>query len=277
MSPRRRGVGPGAYHTAVGIAATVVVVRAVLLALDGLDRLQDLRLADPLWPALAVLLGLLLAPYVSEVEAGGVLVRRTTGAGSTAGEAADLASGAPAEPSEESGVAAARLLGLQLALAGADSRFPELAAFRLHLYVPDDTGRLLPVLEHDDPDDAWVRGWDPGRGVVGRAFERGRVQAGRGDALRDDVRDLVDKPEEAFARLTAVLAVPLLNAASRPVGVLSAASSDVRADPAEPQARRALEALAAALTRLLVDLVAWDTDAPDPPGQGRRHWGRQHG
>ena len=264
-------MGPGAYRTAVGITATVVGVRAVLLALDGLDRLQGLGLTDPLWPALAVLLGLLLAPYVSEVEAAGVLVRRGAGAGATAGESADLASGAgPAADSPDSGPAAARLLGLQLALAGADSAFPELAGFRLHLYVPDDTGRLLPVLEHADPDDAWVRGWDPGSGVVGRAFQRGRVQAGRGDALREDVRDLADKPEEAFARLTAVLAVPLINSAGRPIGVLSAASDDPRADPAEPRVRRALEALAAALTRVLIDLVAWDTDDPGGGAERRR-------
>lgn len=238
MSPRRSGVGPGAYRTAVGIAAAVVVVRAVLLALDGLDRLQDLRLADPFWPALAVLLGLLLVPYVSEVEAGGVRFRRQ-GAGATAGESADLAAGAPAGASHESAVAAARLLGLQLALAGAGTRFPELAGFRLHLHVPDDTGRLLPVVELDDPDDAWARGWDPGRGVVGRAFQRAQVQAGRGDALREDVRDLPDKPEGAFARLTAVLAVPLLNTAWRPIGVVSAASSDPRADPpSRPRAAR---------------------------------------
>lgn len=274
MSPRRSGVGPGAYRTAVGIAAVVVAVRAVLLALDGLDRVQDLRLTDPLWPALAVLLALLLAPYVAEVEAGGVLVRRAAGAGSTAGESADLAAGAAVDASPDSPVAAARLLAVQLALAGASSQFPELAAFRLHLYVPDDTGRLLPVLEHDDPDAAWDRGWDPGRGVVGRAFQRGRVQAGRGDALRDEVRELPDKPEQAFARLTAVLAVPLINAAGRPIGVLSAASDDATADPAEPRVRRALEALAAALTRVLVDLVAWDSDAPDGGGGERRRGGR---
>lgn len=270
MSPRRTSAGPGAYRAALALAGVVVLVRSVLLALDGLQRLQDLRLADPLFPALAVLLALLLGPYVQEVEAAGVVVRRDD-ARATADDSADLAAGeVEGDVDRDVGTAAARLLGVQLALAGAASHFPELGSYRLHLHVPGDNGRLVPVLEYDDPDRAWSRGWDPGSGVVGRAFLRRRVLAGRGDALRDEIADLPDKPQRAFARLEAVLAVPLLNAAGRPVGVLSAASDDPGADPGEPAVRRSLEALAAGLTRVLVDLVAWDTDGPDPgPGTGR--------
>jgi len=266
MSPRRTSTGPQAYLAALVLAAGVVVVRTVLLALDGLQRLQDLGVTDPLFPALAVLLVLLLGPYVKEVEAGGVVVRRDDGARATADDSADLAAGedADGEGDHDVGVAAARVLGVQLALGGARTRFPELAGFRLHLHVPDDTGRLVPVLEHDDPDRAWSRGWDPGSGVVGRAFLRRRVQAGRGEPLRAEVRALADKPDAAFARLEAVLAVPLLNRSGRAVGVLSAASDDPGDDPAEPRVRRSLEALAAGLTRVLVDLVAWDTDGPGP-------------
>lgn len=266
MSPRRTSTGPAAYRAALVLAAGVVVVRSVLLALDGVRRLQDLGLGDPLFPALGVLLVLLVGPYVQEVEAGGLVVRRDDGARATADDSAELAAGeqGAGESDHDVGVAAARVLGVQLALAGAHSRFPELAGFRLHLHVPDDSGRLVPVLEHDDPDRAWSRGWDPGSGVVGRAFLRRRVQAGRGDALRAEVAALADKPDAAFARLQAVLAVPLLNTSGRAVGVISAASDDPAADPAEPRVRRALEALAAGLTRVLVDLVAWDTDGPGP-------------
>ena len=265
MSPRRTSTGPAAYRAALALAAGVVVVRSVLLTLDGVRRLQDLGITDPLFPALAVLLVLLVGPYVQEVEAGGLVVRRDDGARATADDSAELAAGEGAGDSDHDvGVAAARVLGVQLALAGALVRFPELQGYRLHLHVPDDTGRLVPVLEHDDPDRAWSRGWDPGSGVVGRAFLRRRVQAGRGDALRAEVSALADKPDAAFARLQAVLAVPLLNTSGRAVGVLSAASDDPSADPAEPRVRRSLEALAAGLTRVLVDLVAWDTDGPGP-------------
>lgn len=263
MSPRRTSTGPAPYRAALALAAGVVVVRSVLLALDGVQRLQDLGISDPLFPALAVLLALLVGPYVQEVEAGGLVVRRD-GARATADDSADLAAGERSRDDSDVGTAAARVLGVELALAGAPARFPALAAFRLHLHVPDDTGRLLPVLEHADPDRAWSRGWDPGSGVVGRAFLRARVQVGRGDALRAEVAALADKPDAAFARLQAVLAVPLLNRSGRAVGVVSAASDDPAADPGDPQLRRALEALAAGLTRVLVDLVAWDTDGPGP-------------
>jgi hypothetical protein len=269
------------YATALAVAAGVVAVRSVLLIADGLDRLQELSLSDPLWPALAVLLVLLLGPYVQEVEAVGARVvrREVPGARDTAGEVAELAAGeqpddagppavrGPASEAvlgedAEAELAVGRFLGVQLALAGAAARFPELDGARLHLYVPDDADRLLPVLEHDDPDLVWSRGWDAGTGVVGRAWSRRRVQVGRGAALLDEVRALPDKPVEAFGPLQVVVAVPLLNLAGRPVGVLSATSDDLASRLDGPVARRELEALAAGLTRVLVDLAGWATDDP---------------
>jgi hypothetical protein len=157
-------------------------------------------------------------------------------------------------------------------MAGAVPVFPELEDLRLHLYVPDDDGRLVPVLEHDDPVQAWERGWDPGTGVVGRAYSRRRTQAGRGEALRAEGHQVPGK-QDAFAALEAVVAVPLLNLAGQPVGVLSAAS-DGEPDPEAPVVRASLEALASGLARVLVDLAAWGTDddlaagAPAPRGGG---------
>jgi hypothetical protein len=245
----------------------VVVVRAVLLGLDGLDRLQSLTLADPVWPALAVLLGLLLGPYVSEVQAVGTrLVRHAPHtARDSSGELAELAAGAleglpVLSADEEAELAASRYLGTQLAVAGAQALYPELARLRLHLYVPDDGGRLVPVLEHDDLETAWSRGWDPGVGVVGRAFSRRRVQVARAPLLQEEVRPLPDKPDDAFRELSAVVAVPLLNLGGRPVGVLSASTTEADLDPGDPELRLAVEALASGLARVLVDLAAWDTD-----------------
>lgn len=229
---------------------------------------------DPLWAALAVLLVLLLGPYVKEVEAVGArVVTRDAGPTprDTADELAAVASGDDDESTptdtgnedDEAELAAGRYLGLQLALDGATVR-PTLAAARLHLYVPDAGGRLVPLLEHDDQDVVWSRGWDPGNGVVGRAWARRRVQAGRGSALTEEVRLLPDKPVEAFAELQVVVAVPLLNLVGRPVGVLSAASSDPASELDGPAARRELKAVAAGLTRVLVDLAGWATDDLEP-------------
>lgn len=270
-----RGAGP--YRAALAVAGGVVLVRTALLAADGLDRLQGVGLSDPVWPALAVLVGLLLAPYVQEVQAAGTKVVRHTAPTprDSSDELAELATGSldgfpDLSPDEEAELAASRYLGAQLALSGAVPLFPELAPLRLHLYVPDDDGRLVPVLEHDDPDEAWARGWDPGVGVVGRAFSRRRVQAGRGTALQDELRAVPDKPPAAFADLEVVLAVPLLNLAGRPVGVLSAAAGEGAPDPTDPETRLALEALASGLARVLVDLAAWETDdaAGDVAGRG---------
>ena len=270
-----RGAGP--YRAALAVAGGVVLIRTALLAADGLGRLQDVGLSDPVWPALAVLVGLLLAPYVQEVQAAGTKVVRHTAPTprDSSDELAELAAGSlegspDLSPDEEAELAASRYLGAQLALSGAVPLFPELAPLRLHLYVPDDDGRLVPVLEHDDPDEAWARGWDPGVGVVGRAFSRRRVQAGRGPALQEELRAVPDKPPEAFADLQVVLAVPLLNLAGRPVGVLSAAAVEGAPDPTDPEIRLALEALAAGLARVLVDLAAWETDdaAGEPAGRG---------
>lgn len=270
-----RGAGP--YRAALAVAGGVVLVRAALLAVDGVDALQGVGLSDPVWPALAVLVGLLLAPYVQEVQAAGTKVVRHTAPTprDSSDELAELAAGsldgAPdLSPDEQAELAASRYLGAQLALSGAVQLFPELAPLRLHLYVPDDDGRLVPVLEHEDPDEAWARGWDVGVGVVGRAFSRRRVQAGRGPALQEELRAVPDKPPEAFADLRVVLAVPLLNLAGRPVGVLSAAAVEGAPDPTDPELRLALEALASGLARVLVDLAAWETDdaAGDPAGRG---------
>jgi hypothetical protein len=272
MSPRTSSAsGPWPYRVAVGVAAGVVLVRSVLLALDGVERLQGLSLTDPVWPALAVLLALLVGPYVSEVQAAGArVVRQAPPPADSSGELAELASATLDEqptlsPDEQAELAASRYLGTQLAVAGAQVLYPELAPLRLHLHVPDDSGRLVPVLEYDDAATAWARGWDPGVGVVGRAFSRRRVQVSRAPALQAELSQVPDKPDEAFRDLSLVLAVPLLNLGGRPVGVLSAAGSGP--EPLGPEGgadeadlRLALEALASGLARVLVDLAAWDTD-----------------
>lgn len=268
-SSRRHPAGPRAraYVAAVVVAGGVVVARSALLVTGGLDRLRDLPVSDPVWPALAVLLALLLGPYVKEVQAVGARVvtrdvappPRST-AGELAAYAADDDLARAAVDDQDAELAAARYLGLELAMGGAVPTFPELEDLRLHLYVPDDEGRLVPVLEHDDPEEAWARGWDPGTGVVGRAYSRRRTQVGRGEALRAEGHEQRGEPG-VFSDLEAVVAVPLLNLAGRPVGVLSAAS-DGEPDPEEPAVRASLEALASGLARVLVDLAAWGTDEP---------------
>lgn len=270
MSRRATPAGRGPWLGAVAVTGLVVLVRSGLLVADGLDRLQRLTLGDPLWAALAAFVGLLLAPYVKELEAvGAKVVTRDVApsprdtADEVAGYAADELTAPPAD--EDAELAAGRYLGLELALAGAVPTFPELDGLRLHLFVPDDTGRLLPVLEHDDPEQVWLRGWDPGVGVVGRAYTRRRTQVGRGEELRAEGHQQPGK-QGVFPHLEAVVAVPLLNVAGRPVGVLSAAS-DGEPDPGEPAVRTALEALSAGLARVLVDLAAWGTDEADTGAQ----------
>lgn len=278
MSRRTTAAGRGPWLAAVAVTGLVVLVRSALLVADGVDRLQRLTLGDPLFAALAALVGLLLAPYVKELEAVGAKVVTRDVAPSPRDTAEELASyaadddlGTSLREDDQADLAAGRYLGLELAMAGAVPTFPELDGLRLHLYVPDDTGRLVPVLEHDDPVQVWLRGWDPGVGVVGRAWSRRRTQVGRGEELRAEGHEQPGK-QGVFPHLEAVVAVPLLNLAGRPVGVLSAAS-DGEPDPGEPALRAALEALSAGLARVLVDLAAWGTDDPDTGAQARGEGG----
>ena len=185
MSPRRTSTGPAAYRAALALAAGVVVVRSVLLALDGVRAAAGPGGHRPAVPGARRAARAAARP----LRAGGrrpagswCAATTVPGRPPTTAPSSRRGSRGRARPTTTSAWPLPACSACSWRSRARAARFPELEGFRLHLHVPDDTGRLVPVLEHDDPDRAWSRGWDPGSGVVGRAFLRRRVQAGRGEA-----------------------------------------------------------------------------------------------
>ncbi|MGH8867147.1 MAG: hypothetical protein ACRDYU_04035 [Actinomycetes bacterium] len=138
---------------------------------------------------------------------------------------------------------------------------------RLNLFLPVDDGvRLWPALAPDD-EAAEGESWTQGQGVVGRAWQTGEPVSARGADIRHGLETLPADRRSRYERLTVVVAVPVLNAAGRPVGVLSAVSVDpdspLDADPALDE----LLTRADVLARVLVDLLGW---ADDHDSEGRQ-------
>ena len=132
----------------------------------------------------------------------------------------------------------------------------------LHLYLPDETGMMLvPVFEADR-----VRGgtgwWQVGQGIVGRAWRDREALAARGPEIMEGLEDLPPARREQYAALAVVVAVPVLNAAGRPVAVLTASSSDPASPVDRPEGVEAMVTHAEALARIIVDLLGWENDDP---------------
>ena len=131
----------------------------------------------------------------------------------------------------------------------------------LHLYLPDETGTVLvPVFESDRAGRAadW---WQVGQGLVGRAWQDREVVTGRGPEVLDGLESLPAERRERYSALAVVAAVPVLNAANRPIAVLAGSSADAASRLDGPEGLQALLTHADALARVLVDLLGWETDA----------------
>ncbi len=134
--------------------------------------------------------------------------------------------------------------------------------FRLYLYDAD-TDRLAPVIISATlPEHGSRETWIVGKGATGTAYQDGRFVFVTGDAIRDSTYGVTPEQAETFEDLTAVAAIPVLNASEAPLGVLTATSnapdggelSDEESAYYEVQARALLAA------RALVDLLGWFSD-----------------
>ena len=159
--------------------------------------------------------------------------------------------------------AAAQLLGVALAAV------PEpLSGARLHLYYPDAAGMLQPVT--DGPGTA---AWPSGVGVVGQAWRDSMTVVLAGGELQEATASLGVDQLDRYGDLTSVAAVPVLNAAGRCIGVLSAATSATEPNLDTDAPLEALTLLAEACARVMIDILGWDDDSPDG-GQGVRGEGQ---
>ena len=131
----------------------------------------------------------------------------------------------------------------------------------LHLYLPDETGLMLvPVFEADRAGRGSGEWWPVGQGLVGRAWRDRDILTARGPEVLEGTADLPAERRERYAGLSLVAAVPVLNAAGRPIAVLGAAATDPASRLDAPEAVEELVTHADAIARILVDLLGWETD-----------------
>jgi len=160
-------------------------------------------------------------------------------------------------------VDAARFLGANAAVAALlNPETGPLAGMRMHLFLYDaEVDRLMPVFE-PTPQDPQADGWMVGRGVTGRAYELGEYVVATGAATHDATYGLNEEEQAKFASLRAVAAMPVMNADEQVIGVLSCSSiEDVHLEGEDTY--EAQLAVAAAISRILIDLLHWFQDRYD--------------
>lgn len=123
----------------------------------------------------------------------------------------------------------------------------------------DERKRLLPVLDPDQ-DPQHSEGWAPGHGVTGEAWRREDYVIATGSTCSDATYGLTALQQQRYEVLVAVASAPVFNAAGRMIAVLSASTEDTETDLPTPEGREVHLALAAAMSRILVDLLRWETD-----------------
>ena len=133
--------------------------------------------------------------------------------------------------------------------------------FRFFMYN-DHQQRLIAVLRPDPPQTA-QRGWRPGEGATGVAYQSGIYQIAQGDKTHDGSFNLDAERQERYRHLTEVAAMPVVNANDRLIGVLSVSHSQDRVILGTDEGYHKHAAIAGAIARIVVDLLGWRTD--DPP------------
>lgn len=159
-------------------------------------------------------------------------------------------------------VAAARLaLARRLAsdMLLSPSEVGPLAGCKFHLFLYDEeTDRLLPALEPEDPDGS--RGWAIGQGATGLAYQRERYVLVTGSEVSNEALGLTQDQQRRYAYLQLVAAMPVKNAGGRTIGVLTASSSDLSGEAATDIGYDEHLQLSVLIARVLVDLLHWYGD-----------------
>lgn len=140
-----------------------------------------------------------------------------------------------------------------------------LAGCHLRLYLYDeDRGRLVPVLLPDESRDdvADIEEWEVGTGATGTAYQRGEFVLAEGSAVWDTTHGLTEEQSTRFRHLTAVASMPVTNAASEVLAVMTAATSEPGGGHlGTDEAYEALIARSLLVARILVDLLGWFPDS----------------
>ena len=151
---------------------------------------------------------------------------------------------------------------VQALFEGAVEDYFEGCQFRFFMY--NDRQRKLIAVLRPDPPHGDQRGWRPGEGATGVAYQRGVYQLAQGGMTHDDTFGLDAELQERYAHLAEVAAMPVVNAANRTIGVLSVSHSQDRTILGTDESYLRHAALAGEIARIVVDLLGWRTDDPPP-------------
>jgi hypothetical protein len=133
-----------------------------------------------------------------------------------------------------------------------------LAGAWFHLYLFDEQRELLlPAFEgRASPS----RGWKPGAGAVGEAWDTGEYVLVRGPEVSDDTYGLTPAQQHRARNLAVVAAMPVTNAGDEVIAVLAGSSTDPDSPLATPEGFDAQLLVAQEVARVLVDLLQWYPD-----------------
>ncbi len=133
-----------------------------------------------------------------------------------------------------------------------------LAGALFHLYLFDEQRDLLLPAFEGRPSPS--RGWRPGTGAVGDAWDSGEYVLVRGPEVCDDTYGLTPSQQRRARDLAMVAAMPVTNASEDVVAVLAGSSTDPWSRLAGPDGFDAHLLVAQEVARVLVDLLHWFPD-----------------
>jgi hypothetical protein len=134
------------------------------------------------------------------------------------------------------------------------------ADFEFRAFLPNRARDRL-IAEFESPGSAPSDGWEAGKGAVGSAFSSASLVRVEGSAVWDGTYGLTAEQQQKYRNLTAVAAMPLLNARVVPVGVLAVSTTvpDASFVVSDASVEPLLE-LAQAIARVLIDIVRTSRD-----------------
>jgi hypothetical protein len=127
-----------------------------------------------------------------------------------------------------------------------------------HLYLFDEQRDLLLPAFEGRPSAS--RGWKPGTGAVGDAWDSGEYVLVRGPEVSDDTYGLTPAQQRRARDLAVVAAMPVTNAGGDVVAVLAGSSVDPWSALANAEGFDAHLLVAQEVARVLVDLLHWFSD-----------------
>jgi hypothetical protein len=127
------------------------------------------------------------------------------------------------------------------------------AHYEARLFLPDDSGRLMPSFEREDIEAA--EGWEPGQGATGIAWQRNTYAFAENEEVSDDTLRLDQQQQQRYRRLNVVASMPVQDARGRAIGVLSISSPVNDGKLLTPAAVERHAELARIVGRVLIDIL----------------------